>query len=77
MKLQIPDNAQNALAYCQGYQEGMREGHVQGFHDCLVCMVHTYTDILKELHEMEREYSAAVEELRRERRKQSGGADNG
>lgn len=72
--MQIPDSVQNILAYGQGYNDGMKEGHVQGFHDCLVCMVHTYTGILKDLHEQEREYSAMIEKFRRERREE--GADD-
>lgn len=75
--MQLPDSVQNILAYGQGYQDGMKEGHVQGFHDCLVCMIHTYTGILKDLCEQEKEYSALIAKFSRERMKQSGGADNG
>lgn len=65
--MQLPDSVQNILAYGQGYKDGMKDGHICGFHDMLVCAVHDMTGILKKYHDMELEYAGLQEKARRER----------
>ena len=65
--MQIPDNVQNILAYGQGYNDGMKDGHICGFHDALVCAVHNLTALLKKYAELEMEYGGLQEKARRER----------
>lgn len=65
--MQLPDSLQNILAYGQGYNDGMKDGHICGFHDALVCAVNDLTGLLKKCHEMEQEYLALQEKARRER----------
>ena len=67
--MQLPDSVQNILAYGQGYEDGMKDGHICGFHDALVCAVRDMTGILKKYHEMEQHYMNMQEKARRERMK--------
>lgn len=65
--MQLPDSVQNILAYGQGYKDGMKDGHICGFHDALVCNVHDLTALLKKYHELEKEYAGLQEKARKER----------
>jgi DNA-directed RNA polymerase subunit RPC12/RpoP len=65
--VQLPDSVQNILAYGQGYNDGMKDGHICGFHDSLVCSVHDLTALLKKYAELENEYAGLQEKARRER----------
>lgn len=65
--MQLPDSVQNILAYGQGYKDGMKDGHICGFHDALVCAVHDLTALLKKYAELEKEYVGLQEKARRER----------
>lgn len=66
-KMQLPDSVQNILAYGQGYTDGMKDGHICGFHDALVCTIHDLTALLKKYAELEKEWAASQEKAKRER----------
>ena len=65
--MQLPDSVQNILAYGQGYKDGMKDGHICGFHDALVCTIHDLTAFLKKYAELEKEWAASQEKAKRER----------
>jgi len=65
--MQLPDSVQNILAYGQGYNDGMKDGHICGFHDAIVCIVHDLTGLLTKYHEMEMEYAGLQEKARKKR----------
>lgn len=65
--MQLPDSVQNILAYGQGYKDGMKDGHICGFHDALVCTIHDLTALLKKYAELEKEWAASQEKAKRER----------
>lgn len=65
--MQLPDSVQNILAYGQGYNDGMKDGNICGFHDALVCAVHDLTGLLKKYHDMEKEYAGLQAKAYRER----------
>lgn len=65
--MQLPNNVQNILAYGQGYTDGMKDGHICGFHDALVCTIHDLTALLKKYAELEKEWAASQEKAKRER----------
>ena len=59
------ENVKAALTYDTGYTEGKRDGYAEGFHDCLVCMIKSSTEIMQRLLDKEREYNFLVERNRR------------
>lgn len=59
--MKLPDSVQNILAYCQGYKDGMKDGHICGFHDALVCTINDLTALLKKYAELEKEWAALQE----------------
>lgn len=65
--MQLPDSVQNILAYGQGYKDGMKDGHICGFHDALVGAVHDLTTLLQKYHELEVEYAGLQEKAMKER----------
>lgn len=65
--MQLPDSVQNILAYGQGYNDGMKDGNICGFHDALVCAVHDLTGLLKKYHDMKKEYAGLQAKAYRER----------
>lgn len=65
--MQLPDSVQNILAYGQGYNDGMKDGNICGFHDALVCAVNDLTELLKKYHDMEKEYAGLQAKAYRER----------
>ena len=65
--MQLPDSVQNILAYGQGFKDGMKDGHICGFHDAIVCAVHDLTGLLKKYHELEKEYAGLQVKAYRER----------
>ena len=65
--MELPDSVQNILAYGQGYKDGMKDGHICGFHDALVCNIHDLAALLKKYAELEKEWAASQGKAKRER----------
>ena len=58
-------------SFSAGYTAGKKIGYAEGFHDCLICMMKRHHDLLKDIMDIEKEYSR----LRREYSSLNGGDD--